>query len=312
MGRFTRAGRWLMNRDAGPVPRARRVAGVLRSTLRDRGPWRTLPEALATAFLAPVRRSPPSAPPAPPRDWAPERAAAARRLEAAAARLGAGKAADLRLAVIADAQDLAVLTAAAGHVLAIRPEGWVAELDAATRAAQAPELLLVTSAREGNGGAWTYRIGWYAHPDSFLHRDLRALLAWCAEHRIPSLFAARPAPAAAKAKGAATADPDVVRDFGDAALLFDLVLAPDAATADAFRELPGRRGAGVRVAARPADLADTIRGLGALLADAAGAAGAASAADAEGPAGPTDATGPAGPAGPARPAKRARAGARPR
>jgi hypothetical protein len=160
---------------------------------------------------------------------------------------------DLRLAVIADADDLAVLQAAS-HVVAVRPEDWVAELEAATLAGGAPDVLLVTSAWAGNGGAWTYRIGWYAHPDSFLHRDLRALIGWCAERGIPSLFAAREVP-------------DVVRDFGDAAVLFDLVLAPDEAAATAFRDLPQRRGAGVRVPPSGSDLGAVIRSLGMLLAE---------------------------------------------
>jgi hypothetical protein len=263
MGRLARALRWLLNRESGPVPRARRVGGVLRATAREGGPWRSLPEALATAVLAPVRRSAPSAPPAPPRDWAPERTAAAARLAAAAARLGASRPADLRLAVIADKPDLVGLAKAAGRVIAIRPEDWLADLDAAIAVGQGPDLLLVTSARTGNGGAWTYRICWYAHPDSFLHRDLRALLDWCAERGIPSVFLAR--------RGTDATDAvDLVRDFGDAALLFDLVLAPDPATAAAFSELPGRRGAGVRVPAAGADLAATLRGLGTLLAEPAG------------------------------------------
>ena len=264
MGRLARTLRWLLNRESGPVPRARRVGGVLRATVRERGPWRSLPEALATAVLAPVRRSAPSAPPAPPRDWAPERAAAGARLAAAAARLAASNPADLRLAVIADKPDLATFAKAAAHVIAIRPEDWLAELGAAGAAGQGPDLLLVTSARAGNGGAWTYRIGWYAHPDSFLHRDLRALLAWCAERGIPSIFLACGATDATYAV-------DLVRDFGDAALLFDLVLAADSATAAAYSELPGRRGAGVRVPAAGADIAAHLRSLGTILAEPAGA-----------------------------------------
>lgn len=254
MGLVARGWRWLRNRESGPWPRLRRVAGVLRSTVRDRGPWRSLPEALATALLAPVRRSRPPAPPAPPRDWAPERTAAAERLAAAGIRLAGVRPRDLRVAAIADAEDLAVLTAAC-RVTPIRPEDWALELEAATAAGSGPDVLLVTSARRGNGGAWTYRIGWYAHSDSLLHRDLRALTDWCAEHGIPSVFVAG-------------VEPEVVRDFGDAAASFDLVLARDAATAAAFEALPGRRGAGVAVAPAGPGPRATLAGIAALCADA--------------------------------------------
>jgi len=240
MGPLSRASRRLRDRQTGALPRLRRVAGVFRATIRDRGPWRSLPEAIANALLAPVRHSAPAASPRPPRDWAPERAAAATRLAATATRLAKVAPRDIRVAAIADASDLGAITVAC-HATAVRPEDWAMVLAAASASGAAPDLLLVTSARNGNGGAWTYRIGWYAHPDSFLHRDLRALVEWCAERGIPSVFAARD-------------EPDVVRDFGDAAALFDLVLAANEATAEDLRDLPARHGAGIRVPSSGADL----------------------------------------------------------
>ena len=229
-----------------PLARLRRVGGVLRATIRERGPWWTLPEAIATAALAPVCRSVEASSP-PPRDLSPERAAAAARIEAARGRIAARPSHDLRVAAIADAADLAALSTAA-RVTAVRPEDWAIELEAARAAGAAPDLLLVTSARSGNGGAWTYRIGWYAHPDSFLHRDLRALVGWCAEHGIPSLFVARDTP-------------DETREFGDAAALFDLIVTDGDGAAAAFGALPARRGIGARSHPSAADLAALVAGL---------------------------------------------------
>ena len=251
MGPLSRASGRLRRGRATALPRLRRVADAVRTTVRDGGPWGSLPEALATAALAPVRRSGPPSAPRPPRDWSPERAAAAERLAAAADRLALLPPRDVRVAAIADAADLAALHAAC-DVTAVRPEDWAAQLSGPPGSSALPDLLLVTSAEEGNGGAWTYRIGWYGHPDSLLQRDLRALVEWCAARGIPSLFAVRDRP-------------DVVRAFGAAAALFDLVVTSDDAIVEDLLELPARRGAGVRASHLAAGLGTLMAELPSLL-----------------------------------------------
>ncbi|MBI2776431.1 MAG: hypothetical protein HYX57_04070 [Chloroflexi bacterium] len=249
-GRSERIWRWLRNRQSGPLPRIHRVGSVLKATFHARGPWRQLPEALATALLAPVRLPGKPPPPARPRDWTREREGARLRLVRAAERLRDRDPASLRLAVIADAPELARLSEV--HDLdELRPEDWADVLDAGLAAGSCPDLLLVTTARNGNGGAWTYRIAWTAHPDGILHRDLDALTNWCAAHDVPTVFATT------------EAGPAFDAIWGDAARLFDLVLVPDATIAAAVDERPDRRGTGARLA--PVGLAaDIAAALGAI------------------------------------------------
>ncbi|HET9436066.1 MAG TPA: hypothetical protein VFO50_04355 [Candidatus Limnocylindrales bacterium] len=220
-GRLDRGLRWLRNRQSGPLPRLRRVGGVAWRTIRGREPWRQLPEALATALLAPVRIAGKPSPPPPPRDWGPERAAATARLAAFAARRDLVRP---RVAVIADAAELDAFRTDWALVV-IRPEDWAAVL-----AAEPPDLLVVDAARNGNGGAWAYRIAWTAHPDAFGQRDLRALVGWCTARSIPAIF---------RAPGGGVA---TVRDWSDVARYFDLVLAPDAEARAGYESLPDRRG----------------------------------------------------------------------
>jgi hypothetical protein len=233
IGRAYRLARWLRNRQSGPLPRLRRVGRVVRSTLRGETPWRAAPDGFLTALLAPVR--PPGAPPPPrpPRDWGPDRAAAAARLAAAADRLESVPLADLGVAAIADAPELEALTRAC-RVIPLRPEDWASELERAGEDGAVPTLLLVTSARNGNGGAWRYRIGWYAHPDSLLLRDLDALTRWCSARGIATLFVLTE-----MGNG-----PARLAGWTDAARLFDLVLVAGDALVAEVEALPDRRGAG--------------------------------------------------------------------
>jgi hypothetical protein len=199
---------------------------VIRGAAAAGGPWRGLPAAVIRALVRPTPGVPAAEPPGPDRvaDLVADRAAASGRIRATAARL-ASAARPAVLAVVADDAERAALRAA-GPVLVIRPEDWVATMEAAS-----PDLLLVTSTRAGNGGAWTHRIAWAAHPDRLLGRDLDALLRWCADHDIATVFAVTPG-------GAAALD-----DWRDAADRFDLVLAPSAGTADALAASTARRGA---------------------------------------------------------------------
>lgn len=215
---------------------------MVRTTIRDRGPWRQLPEGLATAFLAPVRVPGQPQAPRPPADRAREREAAAERLAGFARR---SLDARPRVAVIADTPALLAYREA-WDVIAVRPEDWRSTL------AAPPELLVVDSARSGNGGAWSYRIAWTAHPDWFLLHDLRALTRWCAEHATPTILRIR--------DGAAE-----IAAWADAAALFDLVLVHDEAMAAAVAALADRRGGIQRLPlpAAPGE-SDAVRLLGAV------------------------------------------------
>lgn len=234
IGRVVRGIRWLRNRQTGPLPRLRRMGGVLRDAVRQRRRLRDLPSDLLSAALAPVRVRGTSAAPRPPRTWDGERAAARRRLaRAGRVPLELAALADLRVAAIAD-DLLADLLREICEPALLRPEDWRAELEA-----RPPHLLLVESSWRGNGGAWQYRIARHAHPDSLLRRDLRALVGWCAAHDVPSVFWD-------------TAGEPATDRFVDAAALFDLVAAPDEDAAARHREQPDRRGAGIVVLPAPA------------------------------------------------------------
>lgn len=169
-----------------------------------------------------------------PEEWA-DRAArqAAERREAAARSIHRRGGADaeqgarpLRIALIADAELTADL-APDCELLPVDPEGWRARLEA-----QRPDLLLVQSAWHGNDGAWQYRVAWYAHPLAIGLPDLRALVDWCVERDIPTVFW--------DTAGAAHFD-----RFRWAAQLFDLIFTVDDDAIGRYEALPRRRAASV-------------------------------------------------------------------
>jgi hypothetical protein len=127
-------------------------------------------------------------------------------------------------------------------VVTIRPEDWAMVLTVAP-----PDLLVVDSATDANGGAWTYRIAWTAHPDFFLQRDLGALVGWCAARAIPTVFRARD-------EGDTS-----VGVWADAARLFDLVLTSDEVAASAYGSLADLRGVVGRIPWTKADGESVIR-----------------------------------------------------
>jgi hypothetical protein len=204
------------------------AVAVIRAAIRDGGPWRSLPAGVIRALRTPVGTLP-RAEVRPPRDPRHERVAAARRLIAARSSLADRTPATLRLALIADAADEAALVAT-GPATTLRPEDWMSVLET-----EAPDAVLVTSARAGGHGAWTYRVAWVAHPDRILGGALEALLAWCRERDIPSVFALT------------TGETAALDEWLDAADRCDLVLVPDAASAARISADPGRRGAAVVV-----------------------------------------------------------------
>ncbi|MHA7271802.1 glycosyltransferase [Arthrobacter sp. TMT4-20] len=86
---------------------------------------------------------------------------------------------DLTLGIIADEFTISGLRPEIGLV-EVHPDRWKAELD--TRPIDA---MFVESAWDGNGGAWRGKVGYY-DDDSFA--DLLALLDYCRENSIPTIF----------------------------------------------------------------------------------------------------------------------------
>ena len=101
-------------------------------------------------------------------------------------------------------------------------EGWAEQLDQ-----RRPDLLLVESAWNGNGGEWQYRIATYPRKDLAGLPALRALLDGCRERGIPSAFWNKE-------------DPVHFERFAEAAALFDHVFTTDARCVERYRALPGR------------------------------------------------------------------------
>lgn len=102
-------------------------------------------------------------------------------------------------------------------------EGWREQLDE-----QRPDLLLVESAWNGNGGEWQYRIAKYPRKDLVGLPALRELLSGCHERGIPTAFWNKE-------------DPVHFDRFSEAAALFDHVFTTDARCVERYRGLPGER-----------------------------------------------------------------------
>lgn len=102
-------------------------------------------------------------------------------------------------------------------------EGWAEQLDE-----HRPDLLLVESAWNGNGGEWQYRIARYPRKDLVGLPALRALLDGCRERGIPTAFWNKE-------------DPVHFDRFAEAASLFDHVFTTDARCVERYRALPGER-----------------------------------------------------------------------
>jgi SAM-dependent methyltransferase len=100
-------------------------------------------------------------------------------------------------------------------------EAWAAQLDE-----QPPDLLLVESAWNGNGGEWQYRIAEYPRKDLTGLPALRALLDGCHERGIPTAFWSKE-------------DPVHFERFSEAAALFDHVFTTDERCVERYRTLPG-------------------------------------------------------------------------
>lgn len=194
--------------------RAAQVARVTRLGIRRPKTLIRLPVDLVRAVTHPVLPAAPSTPDASPaeaeRHRARERqlAAAVRTVERRQAAPGARDVSTLRVAFVGD-EALRLGLAPECDLVALDALDWRPALEA-----QPPDVLLVQSAWRGRGGSWAYRIAWYPHPDSYRLAHLRALVDWCRERSIPTVFWS-------------TEDPVQVERFAAASALFDHVLTVD-------------------------------------------------------------------------------------
>lgn len=116
------------------------------------------------------------------------------------------------------------------------------------------DALVVTATPDGNHGAWAYRIGWVAHPDGLLHRDLGAVIRWCRERDVPSVFVI--------GEAAGEAGRIALTAWADGAALFDVVVARSAGAVSILEAHPDRQGVGVRIVAHTGDLARILAAAG--------------------------------------------------
>jgi hypothetical protein len=128
----------------------------------------------------------------------------------------------LRVASILDEMSAACF-APECELVPLRLADWAEQLDE-----QRPDLLLVESAWNGNGGEWQYRIAQYPRKDLAGLPALRALLDGCRQRGIPTAFWNKE-------------DPVHFERFAEAAARFDHVFTTDARCVERYRALPGER-----------------------------------------------------------------------
>jgi hypothetical protein len=104
-------------------------------------------------------------------------------------------------------------------LITFRPDNW-----RETLSEQAPELLFVESAWEGNQGSWQYKVGTYSHRDSIGLPDLKALVEWSRSRGVPTVFWNKE-------------DPIHFDKFKEAAALFDAVFTTDARCIGRYEQL---------------------------------------------------------------------------
>jgi SAM-dependent methyltransferase len=191
---------------------------LMRVLWRLRRPFRRMPKD-ATAIEASADKE---ADPAPSAAAAPPRAAPPPVAVAKGRRPVRPKGERLRVAVILDEMSQACFTPEC-ELLSLSLEGWAEQLDEVQ-----PDLLLVESAWNANGGEWQYRIAQYPRPDLAGLPVLRALVDGCRERGIPTAFWNKE-------------DPVHFDRFSEAAALFDHVFTTDARCVERYRALPGER-----------------------------------------------------------------------
>jgi glycosyltransferase involved in cell wall biosynthesis len=126
----------------------------------------------------------------------------------------------LRVAAILDEMSEACF-APECDLMRLSLDSWREQLDE-----RRPDLLLVESAWNGNGGEWQYRIAQYPRKDLVGLPALRELLDGCRERGIPTAFWNKE-------------DPVHFDRFSEAASLFDHVFTTDARCVERYRALPG-------------------------------------------------------------------------
>lgn len=197
-----------------------RAYRLMRILWRLRRPFRRAPREGAPAG-APAAEDADAAPPVP---AAPHPTPAPGRPPAVVEREPASRPAAERLRVASILDEMSEACLAPECDLAPLPlDGWQERLDE-----RRPDLLLVESAWNGNGGEWQYRIAQYPRPDLAGLPALRALLDGCRERGIPTAFWNKE-------------DPVHFERFAEAAALFDHVFTTDARCVERYRALPGQR-----------------------------------------------------------------------
>ena len=125
---------------------------------------------------------------------------------------------ELRVAAVLDEMSAACF-APDCDLLRFESEGWQDALQA-----HEPHLLLVESTWQGNSGSWQYQVASYTHPDYIGLPNLKALVAWCRERDIPTVFWNKE-------------DPVHFERFAEAAALFDYVFTSDSNCIERYAEL---------------------------------------------------------------------------
>jgi SAM-dependent methyltransferase len=125
---------------------------------------------------------------------------------------------ELRVATVMDEMSRACF-APECELVSFGMEDWRDALEA-----HEPHMLLVESAWNGNGGTWQYGVASYTHPHYAGLPQLTALVEWCREREIPTVFWNKE-------------DPVHFERFKEAAALFDHVLTTDAHRIGAYEAL---------------------------------------------------------------------------
>lgn len=193
---------------------------LMRILWRLRRPFRRAPrqatQEVATEDEADSASAPPAPPPAAAATGAPPLPAVAEREPPRA------RGERLRIASILDTMSEACF-APECDLVPLSLDDWREQLDESL-----PDLLLVESAWNANGGQWQYRIAQYPRKDLVGLPALRALLDGCRERGIPTAFWNKE-------------DPIHFDRFAEAASLFDHVFTTDARCVERYRALPGER-----------------------------------------------------------------------
>jgi spore maturation protein CgeB len=206
---------WRLRRPFRRAPRDAVAEGAAAEDDSDSSPGGAVAAAAAAESAAPEAAPVPEAAPAP----------AAKPIAAPSQPPARKPGEPLRVAAILDEMSAACF-APECELVPLTLDGWREQLDE-----RRPDLLLVESAWNGNGGEWQYRIAQYPRKDLAGLPALRALLDGCRERGIPTAFWNKE-------------DPVHFERFAEAATLFEHVFTTDARCIERYRALPGGGGEG--------------------------------------------------------------------